>query len=135
MVQLTVESLGGDVRGKRIAILGLAFKPKSDDVRDAPALAVAARLIEAGASVVATDPQALETARRVLPELELVETVEEAVAGAEVVLLLTEWKEYRQLPPSALDGVTNRIILDGRNCLPRDVWEDAGWRYRGLGRP
>jgi UDPglucose 6-dehydrogenase len=135
MVELTVESLGGDVTGKRIAILGLAFKPKSDDVRDAPALAVAARLIAAGASVVATDPEALETARRVLPELELVETPHEAVAGAEVVLLLTEWKEYRALSPDELEGAAGRILLDGRNCVNRETWREAGWMVRSLGRP
>ncbi len=135
MVDLTFDALGGDVRGKRVAILGLAFKPKSDDVRDAPALAVAARLMAAGAIVVATDPAALETARLVLPELQLVASAGEAVTGADVVLLLTEWKEYRHLAPSALDTVASRSILDGRNCLPREVWEGAGWRYRSLGRP
>jgi UDPglucose 6-dehydrogenase len=135
MVQLTVESLGGDVRGKRIAILGLAFKPKSDDVRDAPALAVAARLIEAGASVVGTDPQALETARRALPELEVALTPRRAVAGADAVLLLTEWKEYRELAPGDLAGAGGRILLDGRNCMKREVWTEAGWTVRSLGRP
>jgi UDPglucose 6-dehydrogenase len=135
MVDLTIDSLGGDVRGKRIAILGLAFKPKSDDVRDAPALTVAARLIEAGASVVATDPEAIETARRVLPELELVATPAEAAEGADVVLLLTEWKEYRALGPDALAGAAGRILLDGRNCMNRDLWRSGGWTVRSLGRP
>jgi UDPglucose 6-dehydrogenase len=135
MVDLTVETLGGDVRGKRIAILGLAFKPKSDDVRDAPALAVAARLVAAGASVVATDPEALDTARRVLPELELVETAREAVRGADAVLLLTEWKEYRALSPLDLDGAAGHILLDGRNCMNRETWRAAGWTVRSLGRP
>jgi UDPglucose 6-dehydrogenase len=135
MVELAVESLGGDVRDKRIAILGLAFKPKSDDVRDAPALAVAARLIAAGASVVGTDPEALETARRALPGLELVETPAEAVAGADIVLLLTEWKEYRELAPSELAGALGRILLDGRNCVKRETWREAGWTVRSLGRP
>ncbi len=119
----------------RIAILGLAFKPKSDDVRDAPALAVAARLLAAGASVVATDPEALETARRLLPDLELVQTPADAVAGADIVLLLTEWKEYRMLAPHELAGATGRILLDGRNCVNRDLWQAAGWTVRSLGRP
>jgi UDPglucose 6-dehydrogenase len=135
MVQLTFDALGGDVRGKRIAILGLAFKPKSDDVRDAPALAVAARLLEAGASVIATDPEALGTARRVLPQLELVETPSEAVSGADVVLLLTEWKQYRALRPDELAGAAGRILLDGRNCVNRETWQEAGWTIRSLGRP
>ena len=135
MVELTLESLGGDVRGKRIAILGLAFKPKSDDVRDAPALAVAERLIAAGASVVGTDPQALETARRALPGLELAQTPADAVADADVVLLLTEWKEYRQLLPADLAAARGHILLDGRNCVKRETWREAGWTVRSLGRP
>jgi UDPglucose 6-dehydrogenase len=135
MVQLAVDALGGDVSGKRIAILGLAFKPKSDDVRDAPALAVAARLVAAGARVVATDPQAIETSRRILPELEYVATPAEAVRNADVVLLLTEWKEYRQLSPTELDGAAGHILLDGRNCVNIRAWREAGWTVRSLGRP
>ncbi|MDQ1547631.1 MAG: UDPglucose 6-dehydrogenase [Actinomycetota bacterium] len=135
MVELAVDSLEGDVRGKRVAILGLAFKPKSDDVRDAPALAVAARLIDAGASVVGTDPQALETARRALPGLELAETPAAAVAGADIVLLLTEWKEYRDLAPAELAAARGRILLDGRNCVKREIWRESGWTVRSLGRP
>ncbi len=104
MVQLTAEALGGSVAGKRVAVLGLAFKPKSDDVRDAPSLDVATRLAEAGAIVVATDPEAIETARRVAPELSYVHTAQEAVVDADVVLVLTEWKEYRQLTPADLAG-------------------------------
>ena len=135
MVDLALESLGGDVAGKTIAILGLAFKPKSDDVRDAPALTVAARLLEAGAIVVATDPEAVETARRVLPGLHYVETPAEAVDGADAVLLLTEWKEYRALKPADLAGADGRILLDGRNCLSQQEWRAAGWTIRSLGRP
>jgi UDPglucose 6-dehydrogenase len=135
MVELVVEVLGGSVVGKRIGILGLAFKPKSDDVRDAPALDVASRLHAAGAIVVATDPEALETSRRVLPELSYVATPEEAVADVDVVLLLTEWKEYRQLRPEELSSAKGRIILDGRNCLNQRVWQAAGWTIRSLGRP
>ncbi|HEX3680335.1 MAG TPA: UDP-glucose/GDP-mannose dehydrogenase family protein [Galbitalea sp.] len=135
MVQLTVDALGGDVTGKRIAILGLAFKPKSDDVRDAPGLDVAGRLLRAGAIVTATDPQAIETSRRVLPELEYVLSPAEAVRNADVVLLLTEWKEYRQLAPSDLDGAAGRILLDGRNCVDIRAWRAAGWSVRSLGRP
>ncbi|MDQ1551837.1 MAG: UDPglucose 6-dehydrogenase, partial [Actinomycetota bacterium] len=112
-----------------------AFKPKSDDVRDAPALAVAARLIDAGASVVGTDPQALETARRALPGLELAETPAAAVAGADIVLLLTEWKEYRDLAPAELAAARGRILLDGRNCVKREIWRESGWTVRSLGRP
>jgi len=134
MVELAVDALGGDPAGKRVAILGLAFKPKSDDVRDAPALDVAARLLASGATVVATDPQAIETSRRVIPGLEYVDTPALAVEGADIVLLLTEWKEYRGLTPSDLDAATGRILLDGRNCLDPRPWRDAGWTIRSLGR-
>ncbi len=127
---------GGSVAGKRIAVLGLAFKPDSDDVRDSPALDVAARLADLGAEVVATDPEAIETARRLRPALRCVATAEEAATGADAVLLLTEWKQYRELDPERLGSlVAARAILDGRNCLDPAQWRAAGWTYRALGRP
>ena len=135
MVELTRESLGGSLEGKRIAVLGLAFKPDSDDVRDSPSLDVASRLAAAGAIVSATDPAAIETSRRLFPDLDYVETTEAAVRGADAVLVLTEWAQYRGLEPADLDGVSSKIILDGRNCLPRETWRAAGWTYRSLGRP
>jgi UDPglucose 6-dehydrogenase len=136
MVDLALEVCGGSVEGKRIAVLGLAFKPKSDDVRDSPALDVAHRLELLGAHVVATDPEAIGTSRRIHPELEYVHSVEEAVQGADAVLLLTEWKEYRQLDPALLHPLaTTAAILDGRNCLDPELWRGAGWTYRALGRP
>src|SRR5690606_27851205 len=106
----------------------------SDDVRDSPALVVAARLAELGADVVATDPQAIATSRRLHPELVTAPTALEAADGAEAVLLLTEWQEYRQLDPEALGSVVRqRAILDGRNVLDPGLWRAAGWRYVGLG--
>ncbi|HEV7957464.1 MAG: UDP-glucose/GDP-mannose dehydrogenase family protein [Microbacteriaceae bacterium] len=136
MVDLAAEVVGGAVAGKRIAILGLAFKPDSDDVRDSPALDVAQRLGELGALVVATDPEAVETSRRRHPELAYVSSPEEAVRGADAVLLLTEWKQYRELDPGALGSlVAHRAIVDGRNCLDPVAWRKAGWHYRALGRP
>jgi UDPglucose 6-dehydrogenase len=136
MVDLATEVLGGTVAGKRIAVLGLAFKPDSDDVRDSPALDVAAKLAELGAIVTATDPEAIETSRRLRPELAYVATVEEAVRDADAVLLLTEWKQYRQLDPQTLGSLVGvRAILDGRNCLDPAQWRAAGWTYRALGRP
>ncbi len=135
MVSLTREVLGGDVAGKRIAILGLAFKPNSDDVRDSPALDVAARLVGEGAIVSATDPEAIETSRALYPDLHFAATPQEAAADADAVLVLTEWAEYRELTPDMLSMVASTIILDGRNCLDRRVWQDSGWLYRGLGRP
>ena len=136
MVELATEVVGGDVAGKRIAVLGLAFKPDSDDVRDSPALDVAVKLAELGAIVTATDPEAVETSRRLRPELTYVSTAEDAVAGADAVLLLTEWSQYRELDPVALTSlVGSPAILDGRNCLDPVRWRGAGWSYRALGRP
>jgi len=136
MVDLAREVCGGDLAGKRIAVLGLAFKPNSDDVRDSPALSVAAELATNGAIVVATDPEAIETSRARNHDLHLVTTVEEAATGADAVLVLTEWQEYRDLDPETLGGIVGtRAILDGRNCLVPSEWRDAGWHYRALGRP
>jgi len=135
MVDLAREELGGSLEGKRIAVLGLAFKPDSDDVRDSPSLDVAARLHAEGAIVLATDPEANPTASRQHPELTYVDTVDEAVENADAVLVLTEWKQYRALTASDLQAAAGTIILDGRNCLDRDAWLAAGWTYRSLGRP
>jgi UDPglucose 6-dehydrogenase len=135
MVDLTREVLGGNLEGKKVAILGLAFKPNSDDVRDSPALDVAVRLRAAGATVVATDPEAVRTSRALHPEIDYVESAEEASVGADVVLVLTEWAQYRELAPESLHQVASTKIIDGRNCLQREAWEGAGWQYRSLGRP
>jgi UDPglucose 6-dehydrogenase len=136
MVDLAVETLGGDVAGKRVAVLGLAFKPESDDVRDSPSLDVAARLHALGADVIATDPEAIETARRMHPELTYVVDVDQALGGAELVLVLTEWKQYRELDPQRVASLVGETrLLDGRNCLDPVVWRGAGWSYRSLGRP
>jgi UDPglucose 6-dehydrogenase len=136
MVDLTREVCGGSILGKKIAILGLAFKPNSDDVRDSPALNVAAQLQLQGATVLATDPVATENARRRFPELTFVKSIEDAVDKADVVLLLTEWNEYKEIDPFWLgDLVKTKTVVDGRNCLEPRKWRDAGWTYRALGRP
>lgn len=128
-------ALGGDVNGRRVAILGLSFKPITDDIRDSPAVAVAVRLKGLGADVVATDPQAIDNATAAHPQLTYVATPQEAVKDAEVVLLLTEWSEYVNLDPTELgDLVANRIIIDGRNALDPEKWRNAGWHYSGIGR-
>lgn len=136
MVDLAKEVVGGDVAGKRIAVLGLAFKPDSDDVRDSPALDVALRLTELGADVVATDPQAMTTALARFPNLVVAPSAAEAVMGADAVLLLTEWREFRELDPVQIGSlVRSRAIVDGRNCIDPLLWRAAGWHYRALGRP
>jgi len=136
MVDMCREVLGGTIEGAKIAVLGLAFKPDSDDVRDSPALDVAARLSELGGHVRATDPQAIETSRRLRPGLDYFASVEEAAREADVVLVLTEWREYRDIDPVELDSIVSvRSILDGRNCLNPVQWREAGWTYRALGRP
>jgi len=136
LADLAQDAVGGDLSGKRIAVLGLAFKPDSDDVRDSPALDVAARLAELGARVLATDPEAIESSRRLRPTLDYVATVEEAVAKADAVLVLTEWRAYRELDPELIGAlVRTRSIVDGRNCLDREAWRAAGWAYRAPGRP
>jgi len=136
MVDLARDVLGGSFLGRKVAVLGAAFKPDSDDIRDSPALNVAAQIRLQGGDVVVTDPAALENARRAWPDLHFEDKVEVAVAGADVVLLLTEWRQYRDLDPHALaDHVRARNMLDGRNVLDPQRWREAGWTYRALGRP
>src|SRR6476646_1704542 len=136
MVDLAREVCGGSIAGQRIAVLGLAFKPDSDDVRDSPALNVAAQMQLQGASVVVTDPKAVETAQRRWPDLCYVATAEDGAAGADLVLLLTEWDQYLSLDPEKFGTiVAARRILDGRNALDPVAWRGAGWTYRALGRP
>ena len=135
MVELAREVCDGSLLGKRVAVLGAAFKPDSDDIRDSPALNVAAQLQLQGAVVCVTDPAALDNARRDWPQLDYAPTPEQAAERADAVLLLTEWKHYRQLDPVQFgDVVRQKRILDGRNALDRDTWEAAGWTYRALGR-
>lgn len=136
VVELSRELCGGALLGKRISVLGAAFKPNSDDVRDSPALSIAAQLQLQGAVVTVTDPQALPNAARRFPELQYEPEADKAVADADAVLLLTEWQEYCELDPYELATlVSELVILDGRNVLDAIKWRAAGWTYRGLGRP
>ena len=136
MVDLAREVCDGSVAGRRVAVLGAAFKPESDDVRDSPALDVAAQMQRQGADVRVTDPRARGNARVLRPTLGYAATVEEAVAGADVVLLATEWAEYRALDPEPLAALVGRPrVVDGRNALDPARWRAAGWTYRALGRP
>ena len=134
-VEMASNLLGGRFVGHKVAVLGAAFKPNSDDLRDSPALEVAQQIWSRGADLVITDPAAADALRSKLPNLKVVDTVAEAVAGADVVLLLTEWQEYRDLDPRELRAlVRTPNIVDGRNVLDPQRWADAGWTYRGMGR-
>jgi UDPglucose 6-dehydrogenase len=136
MVDLARTELEGSVVGARIAVLGAAFKPNSDDTRDSPALDVAATLHRTGATVTVYDPAAMDNARRLHPELGYAGSATEAAADADLVLHLTEWQEFRQMDPAVLGAVVaHRRILDGRNALDPQAWRAAGWTYRALGRP
>ncbi|WP_222262133.1 UDP-glucose dehydrogenase family protein [Modestobacter marinus] len=135
MVELAREVCDGSLLGKRVAVLGAAFKPESDDIRDSPALNVAAQLQLQGAVVLVTDPAALDNSRREWPHLDFAETPEEAADRADAVLLLTEWQQYLELDPVAFGRVVRqKRVLDGRNALSRQQWIAAGWSYRALGR-
>ncbi|MFC5791018.1 UDP-glucose/GDP-mannose dehydrogenase family protein [Agromyces tardus] len=136
VVDLAVESFGGSVVGKRVAVLGVTFKPDSDDVRDSPALDVAVHFKGLGADVIATDPEGIANARARHPQLAYTEDTDEALRGADLVVLVTEWREYRNLDPVEVGRlVANRFVIDGRNVLDPAAWRAAGWEYRGLGRP
>ncbi|SDI92329.1 UDPglucose 6-dehydrogenase [Frankineae bacterium MT45] len=135
MVDLARELCDGTLAGTRVAVLGAAFKPDSDDIRDSPALDVALAVQRAGAAVRVYDPQAMENARRAFPTLAYSPSAVAATEDADVVLLLTEWKEFTEMHPSVLSATArNRNIVDGRNALDRDLWREEGWTYRALGR-
>jgi UDPglucose 6-dehydrogenase len=135
-VDLARAALDSSFAGKNVTVLGAAFKPDSDDVRDSPALAVAAAIHNAGGNVVVHDPKALANAARVYPTLTYVEDLAEALSAAELVLHLTEWPEYRDFDPTTLgSSASQRHLIDARNRLDPVVWRAAGWTYRALGRP
>lgn len=136
-VQLVVDGLGGSAFNKKIAVLGAAFKPHSDDIRDSPALDVAVRLHGLGARVTVTDPAAIDNARRVHPQLTYEASRDETIRDADAVILVTEWDEYRRdLTPEHASSLTGgRLVVDGRNGLDAAAWRAAGWRYHGMGRP
>ncbi|OUD00478.1 UDP-glucose dehydrogenase family protein [Streptomyces swartbergensis] len=137
MVELSRQALGGGpFLGKRVAVLGATFKPDSDDVRDSPALNVAGQIHLQGGQVTVYDPKGMDNARRVFPTLGYADSALDAVRGADIVLHLTEWREFRELDEEALgEVVAARIILDGRNALDPERWRKAGWTYRAMGRP
>lgn len=136
-VDLVVGALGGTVYDRSITVLGAAFKPYSDDIRDSPALDVAVRLRGLGAHVTVTDPAAIDNARRIHPQLTYVADRDEALTDADAVVLVTEWDEYRRdlTPDHAASLTRGRVIVDGRNALDPAAWRAAGWDYYGMGRP
>jgi UDPglucose 6-dehydrogenase len=134
-VDLVREVLGGEIAGRRIAVWGAAFKPNSDDVRDAPALDVARTMHGLGGDVGVYDPAALDNARREFPELRYGDSAFEVAGNADVVVLLTEWSDFREVRPEALARVVrHRRMVDGRHALDAARWRAAGWEYRALGR-
>ena len=135
IIELVRKDLLEDLHGKKVAVLGAAFKPDSDDVRDSPALDIAAQIHAAGANVVIFDPKANDNAAKRFPALTYAASVDECLKGADIVLHLTEWKQFRDLDPAQLKGlVNNPIVIDGRNALNRESWKAAGWHFRALGR-
>ena len=135
VIELVRRDLSDNLAGKKIAVLGAAFKPDSDDVRDSPALDIAAQIAAAGAIVTIHDPKAIAPAKKRFPALGFSEDIEGALKGADLVLHLTEWKIYRELDPAKMAKlVANPIMIDGRNALDREAWTAAGWKFRALGR-
>ena len=135
-VDMAREVVGGSLGGEVIACLGAAFKPNSDDVRDSPALHVAAELQNEGALVRVYDPEANHNAGRLFPTLDFADTIDDATRGADAVLLLTEWDEFRALTPEHLSTLVRaERIVDARNVLDPVQWRTAGWTFRSLGRP
>ncbi|MGK9272131.1 UDP-glucose/GDP-mannose dehydrogenase family protein [Williamsia muralis] len=134
MVEMARQTCGSFL-GARVAILGAAFKPHSDDVRDSPALSVAGQIQLQGAAVSVFDPQAMENARMHFPTLDYRSSIDDACEGADVVLVLTEWPDFVNMDPVRLATIVRTPkIIDGRNCLNRTAWRDAGWNYLGIGR-
>ena len=135
VIELIRKDLSDDLQGKKVAILGAAFKPDSDDVRDSPALDIAAQIQAAGAVVTVHDPKAIANAQKRFPALNFADDVYATLKDAEIVLHLTEWKIYREIDPVKVKSIVkNPIVIDGRNALDRDLWQSAGWKFRALGR-
>ena len=135
MVERVSTALGGDVSGKRVAVLGLAFKPNTDDMREAPAIPIVKALVDRGATVSAFDPVAREQAEKILGGIEFADDAYAAADGADVLVIVTEWDEFRALD---LDRVAaslkGKILVDLRNVYDPTEAEEAGLRYYGVGR-
>jgi UDPglucose 6-dehydrogenase len=135
IIELVRKDLSDNLVGKKVAVLGAAFKPDSDDVRDSPALDISAQIQAAGANVTVHDPKAISNAQKRFPGLTFAEDINSTLKDAEIVLHLTEWKIYREIDPAQIKKlVKSAIMIDGRNALDRDLWRAAGWKFRALGR-
>lgn len=135
IIELVRKDLSENLQGKKVAILGAAFKPDSDDVRDSPALDIAAQIQAAGAVVIVHDPKAIANAQKRFPALQFAQDINSTLKDAEIVLHLTEWKIYREINPVVVKSlVKSAIMIDGRNALDRELWQSAGWKFRALGR-
>lgn len=135
MVNMAKEAFNGSLLGHRVTVLGCAFKPNSDDVRDSPALSVAGSLSLAGAAVTVYDPEGMENAKKVFPTLNYATDPESALQEAELVILATEWQQFKELDPKEVSElVDNKHIIDGRNVLDVAAWSNAGWKIQALGR-
>jgi UDPglucose 6-dehydrogenase len=135
VVDMARDAVGGSLPGKRIAVLGIAFKPNSDDIRDSPSLEVCRRLTADGAIVSAHDPVALENAAKSYSGIHYRDSIFEAVKDADLVMHLTEWPEYQTIDPAALGrAVARRALIDARCVLDAATWESAGWSVRIPGR-
>ena len=135
IIELVRKDLSENLQGKKVAILGAAFKPDSDDVRDSPALDIAAQIQAAGAVVIVHDPKAIANAQKRFPALQFAQDINSTFKDAEIVLHLTEWKIYREINPVEVKSlVKSAIMIDGRNALDRELWQSAGWKFRALGR-
>ena len=134
MVDMSKEAFNGSLLGHRVTVLGCAFKPNSDDVRDSPALSVAGSLSLAGAAVTVYDPEGMDNAKKVFPTLDYAADTESALREAELVILATEWQQFKELDPNeAGELVDNKHIIDGRNVLDVAAWSNAGWKIQALG--
>ena len=135
IIELVRKDLSDNLQGKKVAILGAAFKPDSDDVRDSPALDIAVQIQAAGAIVTVHDPKAIANAQKRFPVLNFSTEINDTLKDAEIVLHLTEWKIYREIDPVKVKSlVKNATMIDGRNALNRQLWRNAGWKFRALGR-
>jgi UDPglucose 6-dehydrogenase len=136
MVSRVTAACGGNVRGKTVAVLGLTFKPNTDDMRDSPSLVILPRLIEQGAKVRAFDPEGMSEARKQMPEVEYCASAEDAMAGADCLLLLTEWNEFRALDPRRIKALLGKpVVVDLRNVYNPAEMRGAGLTYTSIGRP